>query len=59
MTIWYIPKLTICFEFYSVTYTATSGKTDRVDYVVVRDADSAGNQRVQLVATLNYEDWGK
>ena len=38
------------------TMTATSGKTDRVDYVVVRDADSSGNQRVQLVATLNYED---
>ena len=38
------------------TMTATSGKADRVDYVVVRDADSAGNQRVQLVATLNYED---
>ena len=38
------------------TMTATSGKADRVDYIVVRDADSAGNQRVQLVATLNYED---
>ena len=38
------------------TMTATSGKCDRVDYVVVRDADSAGNQRVQLIATLNYED---
>jgi hypothetical protein len=34
--------------------TATQDKVDRIDYVIVRDADSAGNQLVQLVATLNY-----
>lgn len=36
------------------TLTATQDKVDRIDYVIVRDADSAGNQLVQLVATLNY-----
>ena len=36
------------------TLTATQNKVDRIDYVIVRDADSAGNQLVQLVATLNY-----